>query len=39
MQRSENRIKPGRVFKGMLWLRKGCFASDDGTVITPSEYG
>jgi hypothetical protein len=29
-QRNENRIKSGGIFEGMLWLKRGCFATDGG---------
>jgi hypothetical protein len=30
IQKSENRMQSGRTFYGRLWLKKGCFANDDG---------
>jgi hypothetical protein len=33
IQRSENRIKSGRIFYGRLWLKQDCFA-DDGEITS-----
>jgi hypothetical protein len=33
MERSENNIQPYRIFQGRLWLKEGCFATDDEDEI------
>jgi hypothetical protein len=30
IQRRESLIKPGGIFQGRLWLKKGCFVDDGG---------
>jgi hypothetical protein len=32
IQRSENLVQSGGILYGRLWLKKGCFASDDDYV-------
>jgi hypothetical protein len=38
IQICENRKQSGRIFKGPLWLKKGCFASDDDELMMVYEH-